>query len=248
MQCASIPEGLLAELALQGRLAPEELSRWLGPLGIDQRAAVLVFAAPDPHALTPPLAAILEHAGARAIVTGCEGLLCAVVDWPSDGGPLELAARVRRELRARWGEVPAAVSRPAPIAVLRQSFQEARCALEAARASNGDGPEVASYENLGAFGLLLSLQHSEALSWYCHTVLGPVHAEDGEYGEELLRSVDAFIEHNGHWEQAAKSLYCHRHTLRYRVRRVEQLTGRDFARARDRIEFWLALRAREIAA
>ena len=41
-------------------------------------------------------------------------------------------------------------------------------------------------------------------------------------------------------------LFCHRHTLRYRIRRVEELTGRDLGRARDRIEFWLALRGREL--
>ena len=48
-------------------------------------------------------------------------------------------------------------------------------------------------------------------------------------------------------ERAAAALFCHRHTLRYRIRRIEQLTGRDFSSARDRIEFWLALRGRELA-
>jgi PucR family transcriptional regulator, purine catabolism regulatory protein len=61
-----------------------------------------------------------------------------------------------------------------------------------------------------------------------------------------VRSLEAFIEQNGQWEKAARQLYCHRHTLRYRIRRVEQLTGRDLTSARDRIEFWLALRAREL--
>ena len=42
------------------------------------------------------------------------------------------------------------------------------------------------------------------------------------------------------------ALYCHRHTLRYRIRKIEELTGRDLASARDRIEFWLALRGREL--
>ena len=37
-----------------------------------------------------------------------------------------------------------------------------------------------------------------------------------------------------------------RHTLRYRIRKVEELTGRDLSSARDRIEFWLALRGREL--
>ena len=63
---------------------------------------------------------------------------------------------------------------------------------------------------------------------------------------ELMRSLEAFIEENGQWERAAKRLFCHRHTLRYRIRRVEELTGRDLASARDRIEFWLALRGREL--
>ncbi len=105
---------------------------------------------------------------------------------------------------------------------------------------------MASYRDLGAFQLLLSLQDDEALRLYCDSVLGPLEDGGGEYGDELLRSLEAFIEQNGQWEKAARELYCHRHTLRYRIRRVEELTGRDLSSARDRIEFWLALRAREL--
>ena len=141
----------------------------------------------------------------------------------------------------------ASASRAGAAQSLRLSFHEARCALEAVRLQNGSAPEVASYRDLGAFQLLLSLQDDDALLSYCRGVLGPVEQDEGDYGEELLRSLDVFIEHNGHWEKAAGVLFCHRHTLRYRVRRVEQLTGRDFSNARDRIEFWLALRGRELA-
>jgi purine catabolism regulator len=193
------------------------------------------------------------------------GLLCAVVDGgppapsnsthasehhpPGEVDPIALARRIRTELAARvGGEVRASASRVAPTQSLRLSFHEARCALEAMRLQNGSGAEVvASYADLGAFQLLLSLQDDDALLTYCRGVLGPVEAGEGEYGDELLRSLDVFIEHNGHWEKAANALYCHRHTLRYRIRRVEQLTGRDFSTARDRIEFWLALRGRELA-
>ena len=98
----------------------------------------------------------------------------------------------------------------------------------------------------GAFQFLLSVQDDEALELYCDSVLGPLENGEGEYGGELLRSLESFLEHNGQWEKAARDLYCHRHTLRYRIRRVEQLTGRDLGNARDRIEFWLALRAREL--
>lgn len=82
---------------------------------------------------------------------------------------------------------------------------------------------------------------------YCDGVLAAVQDGDQAYADELLRSLDAFLEHNGHWERAAEQALCHRHTLRYRIRRIEQLSGRDLSDPRDRIEFWLALRARELA-
>jgi purine catabolism regulator len=259
---------VLAE-ALTGRLYPDELQSRLRPFGIGERAAVLAFALREPSTAASTLEAILERSGAHALVALRNGLLCAVVDCEGGGSstrahrahpegtstqpgdphedPVELARRVRAELQARFGEVRAAASRVGPTQDLRRSFPEARCALEAVRLANGNAPEVASYKDLGAFQLLLSLQDDEALASYCQSVLGPVEGDEGEYGDELLRSLDVFIEQNGHWERAAQALYCHRHTLRYRIKRVEQLTGRDFTQARDRIEFWLALRGRELA-
>jgi purine catabolism regulator len=266
---------VLAE-ALTGRLYPDELQSRLRPFGIGESAAVLAFAMREPGTAASTLEAILERAGAHSLVALRNGLLCAVIDCPNPthfdrsagtGSPsinpnldrpvgtgdpsgadtVGLAGRVRTELSARFGEVRAAASRPAPTHNLRRSFHEARCALEAVRLSNGRAPEVASYKDLGAFQLLLSLQDDDALASYCESVLGPVEGDEGEYGDELLRSLDVFIEQNGHWEKAAQALYCHRHTLRYRIKRVESLTGRDFSHARDRIEFWLALRGRELA-
>jgi PucR family transcriptional regulator, purine catabolism regulatory protein len=236
---------VLAE-ALTGHLYPEELQARLRPFGIGEQVAVLAFVPPDPTAAAALLERVLEREGVHNLVAIRAGLLCAVID--ADGqDPIELARKLRGELAERFGEVAAAASRAAPTHSLRLSFHEARCALEAVRLQNGDAPEVASYRDLGAFQLLLSLQDDDALISYCRGVLGPVEQGEGEYGDELLRSLDVFIEHNGHWEKAANALYCHRHTLRYRIRRVEQLTGRDFSQARDRIEFWLALRGRELA-
>jgi purine catabolism regulator len=177
--------------------------------------------------------------------SGGRELLCAVVD-AADRDPVDLAADARRALVKERGTVRAAASRSAPPEELRHSFHEARCALEATAFANGSEPEVASWRDLGAFTLLLSIQDDEAVKLYCDSVLGPIEQGDEEYGGELLRSLEAFIEQNGQWERAAREVYCHRHTLRYRMRKVEELTGRDLSRAHDRIEFWLALRAREL--
>ena len=236
---------VLAE-ALAGHLYPEDLQARLRPFGIGEQVAVLAFKTPDPSAAAALVERILERERVSNLVAIRAGLLCAVVN--AEGvEPIELARTIRTELSTRFGEVRAAASRPAATHSLRLSFHEARCALEAVRLRNGDAPDVACHEDLGAFQLLLSLQDDDALISYCRSVLGPIEQGEGEYGDELVRSLDAFIEHNGHWEKAASALYCHRHTLRYRIRRVEQLTGRDFSNARDRIEFWLALRGRELA-
>jgi purine catabolism regulator len=236
---------VLAE-ALTGHLYPEDLQARLRPFGIGDQLAVLAFRTPDPSAAAPSVERILERERVPSLVAIRSGLLCAVVA-ADELDPVELARKIRSELLTRFGEVRAAASRPAPTHSLRLTFHEARCALEAVRLRNGDAPEVASHADLGAFQLLLSLQDEDALLSYCRSVLGPLEQGEGEYGDELVRSLDAFIEHNGHWEKAANALYCHRHTLRYRIRRIEQLTGRDFSSARDRIEFWLALRGRELA-
>ncbi len=242
---------VLAE-ALAGHLYPEDLKARLRPFGIGERLAVLAFRPSDPSLAASLVERILERRHVPHLVAIRAGLLCAVVDAGQHSGgrpfePVELAREIRGELLARFGEVPASASRVADTHSLRMSFHEARCALEAVRLRNGDAPDVAGHDDLGAFQLLLSLQDDEALLSYCRSVLGPIEHGEGDYGDELVRSLDVFIENNGHWEKAAAALYCHRHTLRYRIRRIEQLTGRDFSNARDRIEFWLALRGRELA-
>jgi PucR family transcriptional regulator, purine catabolism regulatory protein len=235
--------------ALSGRLDAAEVRRRLEPFGIGPEAAVLVFSVDDPSAAESALERALAAADTPAVVgphasRGRE-LLCAVVD-ASSADPLDVAATARRALAGERGDVRAAASRPAQPEALPRAFHEARCALEATGLTNGEPPEVASWRDLGAFTLLLSVQDDEALRLYCERVLGPIEDGDADYGGELLRSLEAFIEHNGQWERAAREVYCHRHTLRYRMRKVEELTGRDLSRAHDRIELWLALRAREL--
>ena len=241
---------VLAE-ALGGRLDPDELRGRLRPFGIGGEAAVLVFELEDTQGGEQALELELAHAGIPALVatSGVAGrpLLCAVIDART-GDPVEVAATLRSALAASQGDVRAATSRRTPVASLRRAFHEARCALEATSLSDGDAPKVASHRDLGAFTLLLSLQDDDALRLYSDGLLDPIERTEGEYGGELLRSLEAYIEHNGNWERAARELYCHRHTLRYRIRKIEELTGRDLSRATDRIELWLALRARELVA
>ncbi|HYH61947.1 MAG TPA: PucR family transcriptional regulator ligand-binding domain-containing protein [Solirubrobacterales bacterium] len=239
---------LLAD-ALSGRLDSEELVGRLRPFGLRSEASVLVFSLDDPPGAEAALEGHLARVGVPALVATASAaggtLLCAVVAVGADDA-IGVAREARKALIASHPDLRVAASRSVPLSSLRRAFHEARCALEATSFQNGGGPEVASHRDLGAFTLLLALQDDDALRLYSEGLLEPIGRGEGEYGGELLRSLEAFIENNGNWERAARQLYCHRHTLRYRIRKIEELTGRDLSRATDRIELWLALRAREL--
>jgi purine catabolism regulator len=240
---------------VSGELAGGELVRRLEPFGLHERVGVLVLAPPRQVKATVEdgLAAALRDEVPGGLAAGTGKFSCAllpVARGESEEDLFALAERVRaRAARHAGVDLPAGAGRAVPAADLRRTFHEARCALEAqALAATGDGSPrmLATFRDLGSFQLLLSLQDDDALRLFCDSILAPIEDGEGAYGGELMRSLEAFIECNGQWERAARQLYCHRHTLRYRIRRVEELTGRSLDSARDRIDFWLALRGREL--
>jgi purine catabolism regulator len=252
---------------VEGELTGAELERRLEPFGMADRVAAIVVRRPDAGrgSATPvedALALALREEASPGLVASSGAFTCALVDATEEDAVFELAERLAVRMAAESAAgLRVGVGRPVAGREARRSFHEARCAVEAVAlgaadgngAHNGSGAgsrsvRAATYRDLGSFQLLLSLQDDEALRLFCDSILGPIEAGDGHYGGELMRSLEAFIEENGQWERAAKRLYCHRHTLRYRIRRVEELTGRDLRTARDRIEFWLALRGRELVA
>ncbi len=128
---------------------------------------------------------------------------------------------------------------------LRQSYYEASYAIKIRRLKSGSGV-VASFDDLGSYGLLLGLQDTLSLEVFYDSVLGKLHEYDEQNSSDLVKSLSCFLEANGHWGDAAEKLYVHRHTLRYRMKRVEEITGRDLDQSQDRMEFWLALKAKEL--
>ena len=200
------------------RLVEDRLSRKPGPYvaSVHDDLVVALFEAGDP---------VAARATAEAVA---EGVLA-------------------RGVAARFGLGTPASDPPA----LRRTYQEARFALAAAATVeaptvSGPGSRVASVEDLGSHRLLLALQEDAALEALSRGLLAPLRAYDQRQHGDLVASLRTFLEHNGNWEAAARALAVHRHTLRYRIRRVAELTGRDLESAADRVEFWLALQAADV--
>ncbi|WP_342779343.1 helix-turn-helix domain-containing protein [Nonomuraea turkmeniaca] len=142
-------------------------------------------------------------------------------------------------------------------AALRGALDQARRALDAARSRQTAGtgkPEAARrggarrigrgrvvrFGELAGQGLLGLLDPSAAQA-FSAALLAPL-TEYGSRGD-LVESLRAYLDCNGHWDAAAQRLGVHRHTLRYRMKRVAELLDRDLDDPGVRAELWLALQA-----
>ena len=229
------------ELA-RAELSAAEASRGLARFGFDGDTKVVAISLEggDPERLA--LAATDDRsraAGGFLISAHPEGAyLLLPADPPVDVAELAktVGGRVDAEVRAGAGSAvgPQEVGR---------SLREAKYALRVCRL---EGWSQAGFEDLGTYRLLLSMADPDALRAFSDSMLAPLDAYDRDHGGELIASLQAFLQHNARWETAAGTLYVHRHTLRYRMRKVEELSGRDLASSFDRMEFWLALRARDL--
>ncbi|MEV5011699.1 PucR family transcriptional regulator ligand-binding domain-containing protein [Streptomyces sp. NPDC056159] len=117
-----------------------------------------------------------------------------------------------------------------------------REAMNAASAAQARGcPDLVSFESLAGQTLVTSPETRAVLESLAATRLGPLAAYDVRHGTELLASLRAFLEHNGQWEAASAALGVHRHTLRSRAERIQNLLGTHLDSAHVRAELLLAL-------
>ncbi len=237
----------LDELA-KGALGPAEAGRGLARFGFAREAPVMVVAL---EAAAGPFDPDRTAQAATDVVSRDEGgfLVSAHDDvvhllLPAEPAPdleglaTSIAAKAETELRAGAGSATS-------VGEIERSLREARYALQVCRL---EGWPHAGFGDLGTYRLLLSMADPGALRAFVDSVLAPLNAYDRDQHGELLVSLQAFLQHNARWETAAAELFVHRHTLRYRMRKVEELTGRDLKSSFDRMELWLALRARDLLA
>jgi len=94
--------------------------------------------------------------------------------------------------------------------------------------------------------LLSVLRDTEEAQVVVDRVLGQLLRYDAEHGSDLTKTLDIFLTHDRSWQQAAAATGVHRQTVVYRMRRVEEITGRNLSATAHITELWLALRARDL--
>ena len=76
-------------------------------------------------------------------------------------------------------------------------------------------------------------------------VLGGLLAHDATHQPGLVETLEAFLVHRRSWQATATALHVHRQTVLYRIKKVEEITGRTMTETSDIAELWLALQARQ---
>ncbi|MEU2780011.1 helix-turn-helix domain-containing protein, partial [Streptomyces sp. NPDC007162] len=124
---------------------------------------------------------------------------------------------------------------------LRGALEEARHARRVAAARPGRVC-AAGHQELASHVLLLPFVPDDVRRAFTARLLDPLREYDRRHRAELIPTLEAFLDCDGSWTRCATRLHLHVNTLRYRVGRIEQLTGRDLARLEDKLDFFLALR------
>jgi hypothetical protein len=158
---------------------------------------------------------------------------------------LRAAQPVLESDRARI-RLSAGVSAPAEgVAALAGALHEAQSArrLAVVRAGAGGGAVcVVTSDEVASHELLLASVPGSVLRSFRERLLGPLLAYDERHRAELLPTLREFLACSGSWHACAARMYVHVNTVRYRIRRIEELTGRDLSSLDDQVDFFLALR------
>ena len=231
----------LIDLIMAGQSQARTTAARLATFGLDASAplAAVVCECEDGDIGLDRLESALADAEVVAVAAVKTRELVAIVGWPGDeGGLARLAARLHERMEEPIGVGGIAADSTG----LRTAVVEARHACRFARLRRDAG--WATHDQVGSHSLLLALQDEEVLAAFRRALLRPLEEHDARRRSRLVETLDRFLSSGCRWQETATALHVHVNTLRHRLDRVEQLTGRDLGSMEDRVDLYIALRSR----
>ncbi|MFI9205894.1 PucR family transcriptional regulator [Streptomyces sp. NPDC053048] len=176
--------------------------------------------------------------GTRVVILAADGS-AAVEACLAHARVAEADRRAAGTERAGSGGAAAGLSAPTGPTGAAAAFRQAEQALSVARRR---GRFLVAHEEVAA-GSVLPLLADDAVRAFADGMLRALYEHDATGRGDLVASLRAWLARHGQWDAAAADLGVHRHTLRYRMRRVEEILGRSLDDPDARMELWLALKA-----
>lgn len=132
-------------------------------------------------------------------------------------------------------------------ALLPDAYSEAEVALEIGHRIHGPS-SVSTFEGTGTYKLLFRVfqENPEELVAFYEETLEPVVRYDSRYSTELVQTLVTYLGNDASTVRTASDLFAHRHTIRYRLDRVGELTGLDVDKSEDRERLTLGIKAMQL--
>ena len=132
-------------------------------------------------------------------------------------------------------------------AQLPEAYSEAQVALEIGHRIHGPST-VSTFGKSGTYKLLFRVlqEDPEELEAFYGETLEPVVHYDSRYGTELVQTLITYLGNDASTVRTAGDLFAHRHTIRYRLDRVSELTGLDVDKSEDRERLTLGIKAMQL--
>lgn len=130
----------------------------------------------------------------------------------------------------------------------RRSYREAGLALrlQAGVGRNGSIDRAISFDDLGVLRLLLTNDDTAAIERFAHEWLGPLLDYDAKRGSEMVATLTAYLEFGGSYAGTAKAIAVHRSTLKYRLQRIEEISGYNLSVPDIQFNLQVATRAWQV--
>lgn len=126
---------------------------------------------------------------------------------------------------------------------LPRSFAEAGRALHI-RAESRQPLGLSNHDDLGLLRILDTSEDGARLEPYITEWLGALIEHDRQHHSELVRTLAMYLDSGGNYDRCSAALVIHRSTLRYRLRRIREVSGRDITDPEARLNLHVAVRAR----
>ncbi|MFF1636483.1 PucR family transcriptional regulator [Streptomyces sp. NPDC058246] len=99
-----------------------------------------------------------------------------------------------------------------------------------------------TYEELGLYRILARGNDSKDVDNFVREWLGPLLNYDEAHGTDLVLTLAQYFDHGGNYDETAQALAIHRSTLRYRLQRIREVSGRRLDDVDNRFHLQVATR------
>jgi purine catabolism regulator len=238
---------LLWELATRRTESKGDAIRTLSVLGVDVHGEYEVAVGTAPDAAAAELAAARLATELAAAGRGRHAFVAARSDRilvlsHSGGDRNRLAGLLSASTRGEAGAVSWGLARaPLPVSSLAAGYDDATRVLEAGLRIDGPG-QVVTWDQVKPFLMLRALGEDPLAREVAEEAVGALVDYDERTGRGFIETYEAYVAEQFNTSRTARRLHLNRHSLLYRLGKIEELTGRQLDNPADRFLLELSLK------